>query len=106
MKNSSSLRKPAEILLICVIGIFIALAFKPNFAKLYELRAHQSILKKKLLLEEKRNYSLQKEYNGLSNDPEYIERVAREKLGWCRPTETVYRFQTKPPDNKTSNSSK
>lgn len=102
MKRQLSQSAWVAYFLVCAFGILIVIAFKPNFSELRELRAHYSLARQRLFLEEKKNYSLQKEFNGLSNDPEYIEEVAREKLGWCRPTETVYRFQTRPPVNKTS----
>jgi uncharacterized membrane protein len=80
-------------LVIFCIGFIIFISFRPNFNKLYALKSHYSFSKQRLLLEEKRNTSLQKQYNGLSSDPECIEEIAREKLGWSRPTETVIRFQ-------------
>lgn len=94
MKKNTSIPNLFVYFLVFSLGVFLIIAFRPNFAKLYELRTHLSKLKQKLLLEEKRNYFLKKDFNGLSNDPDYIEKIAREKLGWCRPTETVYRFQT------------
>lgn len=69
------------------------IAFTPNFKKLDELQTHHSLLRQKQLLEEKRSYKLKQELNGLKTNPEWIEKVAREKLGWCSPDETVYRFQ-------------
>ena len=77
-----------------ILGAVLLVTFSPNFRKLLRLRADYARLKQKLLLEEKRNYLLKKEFNGLSNDAGYIEKVAREKLGWCHPRETVYRFPT------------
>jgi len=91
-------------LLIFGIGLIIFISFKPNFDKLYTLKEYHSFAKQNLLLEEKRNTVLQKEYNGLSSDPNYIEEVAREKLGWCRPTETVIRFQNQLQTKKSSDS--
>lgn len=79
-------------LLIIGFGAAILFAFIPNFTKLSKLDIQYSQLQKQLQLEEKKNISLKKEYNGLSNNPDYIEKVAREKLGWSRPNETVYRF--------------
>lgn len=97
MKKNTPLPKILGYLLIGCFGALLVIAFRPNFAKLYELKTHLSRLTQKLILEEKKNYFLKNEFNGLSNDAEYTERVAREKLGWCRPTETVYRFQTRTP---------
>lgn len=90
-------------LVVFGIGLIIFISFKPNFDKLYTLRQHYAFAKQMLFLEEKRNTSLQKEYNGLSSDPDYIEEIAREKLGWCRPTETVIRFQSQLQTKKSSN---
>lgn len=98
MKKRTPISTLISYVLMSILGIFIVISFRPNFEKIYELRTHLSLMKQKLLLEEKRNYFLKKEFNGLSNDPKYIEEVAREKLGWCRPTETVYRFQTHTPN--------
>lgn len=98
MKRQPSTQKLISYSIVCGLGILIIIAFRPNFMTLYEMKTHYYHLKQKLILEEKRNYFLKKEFNGLSNDPSYIEKVAREKLGWCRPTETVYRFQTHPSD--------
>lgn len=96
MRKQLDIKRLLSYFFAGVLGIFIIITFRPNFAKLQELKTHLSHLKQKLILEEKKNYFLKKESNGLSNDAEYIEKVAREKLGWCRPTETVYRFQTRP----------
>lgn len=106
MKKHSFIPNLIIYILISGFGIFLVIVFCPNFAKIYQLQAHHSRMKQKLFLEEKRNYFLKKEFNGLSNDPNYIERIAREKLGWCRPTETVYRFQTNPDKLGSSDSNK
>lgn len=106
MKKTLSVTKIFGCILIIGMGFIIIISFTPNFAKLYEIQAHYSFLKQKLLLEEKVNSFLKTESNGLSNDPYYIEKVAREKLGWCHPAETVYHFQTTLPNNSSSDSAK
>ena len=35
----------------------------------------------------------------LQNDPKAIERIAREKLGWCREDEKIYHFHTMAPED-------
>ena len=94
MKRQFSLKKLIQILIICSMGIGLTIAFKPNYIKLHELQTHYSHLKQKLFLEEKRSQQLKRELNGLTNNPDWIEKVAREKLGWCSLKETIYRFQT------------
>jgi cell division protein FtsB len=37
---------------------------------------------------------LQLQLNALRNDPKTVERLAREKLGYAKPDETVVRFET------------
>src|SRR5665213_2120560 len=44
--------------------------------------------------QKKNSQQLQTELNALRNDPQTVERLAREKLGYARPDETVIRFQT------------
>jgi cell division protein FtsB len=36
--------------------------------------------------------------DSLNNDPKAVERLAREKLGYARPDETVIRFEESPPN--------
>ncbi len=38
------------------------------------------------------NDRLRREINDLKTDPQAVERVARDKFGWCMPTEKVYDF--------------
>jgi len=101
MKTHTPFSKLAAILVMCGLGFLIISAFRPNFSKLLELQTLLSVAKQKLVLEEKRNACLKEEFDGLSSDPVYIEKVAREKLGWCRPTETVVRFSKNSSINNT-----
>ena len=96
MKRRSFPVKYIAVALVLLTGILITVVFVPNFSKLYELEKHYSAVSDKLILEEKRNLYLKEEFDGLSNNPDYIEKVAREKLGWCRSSETVYRFPNTP----------
>jgi len=40
--------------------------------------------------------SLEREIQALRTDPDAVERVAREKFGWCRDNEKVYHFDPLP----------
>lgn len=44
--------------------------------------------------EEERARNLEASIRALGNDPKTIERVAREKLGYAKPGETMIRFET------------
>jgi cell division protein FtsB len=37
------------------------------------------------------------QFNALRNDPKTVERLARERLGYARTDETVFRFETNSP---------
>ena len=49
-------------------------------------------LKQRILDYEAENEHLRAEIHKLQTDPRAIERVAREKFGWCRPNEKIYDF--------------
>lgn len=55
-----------------------------------ELQAKQAALQK----EEETNARLKKEIELLKKDPEYVEKVVRDKLGYGREGETIYRFDS------------
>ena len=55
-----------------------------------ELEAKQVALQK----EEELNAKLKREIDLLRKDPEYVEKVARDKLGFGRDGETIYRFES------------
>src|SRR5262249_34127270 len=42
---------------------------------------------------QRENEKLQQHLRGLANDDAYIEKLARERLGWIKPGETVYRVR-------------
>jgi cell division protein FtsB len=50
-------------------------------------------LQRELQKESEKSKELQMQINDLRNDPKTIERLAREKLGYARPDETVVRFE-------------
>jgi cell division protein FtsB len=43
--------------------------------------------------EQKKTEQLQSQIDALRNDPKTVERLAREKLGYAKPDETVIRFE-------------
>lgn len=55
-----------------------------------ELESKQVALQK----EEETNAKLKREIDLLKKDPEYVEKVARDKLGYGRDGETIYRFES------------
>lgn len=79
-----------RITYIAIIGIFIVAAvFLPGFSKLQKLREKNRNLERRIEILTKANEELKKEEEKLENDPSYVEKVAREKLGLTRKDEIV-----------------
>ena len=72
------------------IGILvIVLIFLPGFSKLQRLRKKNRNLEKRIEILTRANEELKKQKEKLENDPSYVEKVAREKLGLTRKDEIV-----------------
>ena len=66
----------------------------PNYLQCQSLRGELAE-KEKLAAEQQREImQLKQEIEGLRKDPRSIERVAREKFGWCRDNEKIYHFDS------------
>jgi len=50
-------------------------------------------LELQLQVEQQKSQQLQNEISAFQNDPKTVERLAREKLGYARPDETVIYFE-------------
>lgn len=72
------------------VGILLVLFF-PGYAKMQELRQKNKELELNLKKLKAENLALSQEKEKLEKDPEYLERVAREKLGIVRKGEIVYK---------------
>ena len=71
-------------------GILLVLFF-PGYAKMQELRQKNRELEATIKKLEKENLAINQEKERLENDPDYLEKVAREKLGIVRKGEDIYR---------------
>ena len=65
---------------------------KTGFITLYRMRKETMALEHQVALEELRKDSLELVKKRLQSDPEYIERVAREELGYCHEDETLLKI--------------
>lgn len=72
-------------------GIFLVIFF-PGFARIQELRQKNKELGQNIKKLEAENLALKQEKEKLEKDPEYLESVAREKLGIVKKGEIVYKF--------------
>ena len=75
-------------------GIFLVLltvVFLPGYSRLKKLRRENNELQKRIKLLEEHNDVLKEEISSFQQDPEYIEKKAREKLGVIKKGEIIYR---------------
>ena len=87
-----------------IIIFILFLIFLPGFAKLQELKQKFSDGEEKIRKTQRENAILEEEITQLKNSPEYLEIVAREKMGVVRKGETVLKFVPEDaPDNVTGN---
>ena len=77
-------------LIYTAIAVFVFGAiFLPGFSKLQELKEENRNLGKRVEILKRANKELREEKERLENDPTYIEKVAREKLGMARKGEII-----------------
>jgi len=82
------MRKQTLILsLFYLIAVALTFCFYQNSNALRELRRHKWQLQQEIRLIEARTADLRHQIDALKNDPYYIEKAAREELGWAHATE-------------------
>ncbi|HZT21400.1 MAG TPA: septum formation initiator family protein [Verrucomicrobiae bacterium] len=79
-------------LVVLAIVLLIGLSYLPLIHENERMRAEIDRLDAQLQAEEQKSQQLQGEIEALRNDPQAVERLAREKLGYARPDETVIHF--------------
>ena len=89
----SILTKVAVGLVIVAFLLLIGMKFLPLLQQNERMRADILHLQTQLQIEEAKLKQLQAQIDELRNDPNAVERLAREKLGYARPGETVIRFE-------------
>ena len=83
-----------RIILLLLLAAVAWILFAPG-AGLVSLIGHRGDLKQleqRITELEKENNSLQAEIDGIQNDPEYLEEVARKEYGLLKKNERVYDF--------------
>ena len=93
----SKLTKIVVGLLVVAILLLIGMCYMPLIQQNERMRADELRLEMELQKETEKSRQLQAQIDALQNDPKTVERLAREKLGYARPDETVIRFETNAP---------
>lgn len=88
------------IIILAIIAGFGLLT--PPYSQISELRREISLLEKIQKEQREEIELLQKEIDALRlNNPKAVEKIAREKFGYCRPGEEVYQVDLeKAPEEK------
>jgi cell division protein FtsB len=89
----STLTKVAVGLVVIAILLLIGMCYLPLIQENARMRADIYRLDGQIQIEEEKDKQLQTEIDALLNDPKTVERLAREKLGYARPDETVIHFE-------------
>ena len=83
-------------LFIAAGAIVVSLWYMPVIKKNEGMRRQMIALEEKIAYEQEVAGQLKTSINSLQTDPDAVERMAREKLGYAKPGETVVRFEGTP----------
>ena len=79
------------IVLACLLGVFYW--YLPVFEQNERLRQRILALENEVKAEEEKQKQLETAIRNLKDDPKTVERLARERLGYAKPGETVFYFE-------------
>lgn len=84
------------VFLLSLITIFLILCsfalFIPKYQKLKASEAALAKLENELAEKKAESLHLEEQLSGLTNDPDILEKFAREKYGYCREGEIIYTY--------------
>ena len=86
------LTKAVVFLLVIAALLAVAVWYLPLIKQNERMRSEILRLQQNVATEEETARQIKVQIEALRNDPETVERYAREKLGLARPGETVFRF--------------
>jgi len=89
----STLTKFVIGLIVLAVLLLIGMYYLPLIQENTRMRAKILELDQQLETETNQLNRLQAQIDALRNDPKTIERLAREKLGYAKPDETIIRFE-------------
>ena len=75
------------------VATIILLFFLPSFTMMQDHRQKNLEYEKKIVELQRRNDELKEEKQRLIEDPVYLERVARERMGLVRDGEKIYKME-------------
>lgn len=85
--------------LAVILLFFIGYAFYPPIRKAHELQATIARKEEENRLKTEMLEHLRRKQERLLNDPRFVEKIAREELGYAKPGELVFKFTDDEPTN-------
>jgi cell division protein FtsB len=95
----SKLTKVVVGLVVLAVLLLIGLCYLPVIRQNEQLRRQILFDQVQIETEQANAKRLQAQVDALLHDQKTVERLAREKLGYARPDETVIRFESPPTNN-------
>ena len=90
----SKLTKIVVGLIVLAALLLIGMCYLPLIQENARMRAEILKLDQQIKTETNQLNQIQAQIDALQNDPKTVERLAREKLGYARPDETVIHFES------------
>lgn len=87
------LTRVVVFLLLLAVAVAVGFWYLPLIQQNERMRKHILELQTQIKQEEETSRQLRATVDALVRDPKAVERLAREKLGYARPGETVVRFE-------------
>ena len=89
-----SIFKRVQILLVAILSVLaLSTAFLPKIKERMALLQKREDLLSKISEMEKEIEELRKREIALQSNPHYVEKLARNKLGYSKPNEIIYKFE-------------
>jgi len=92
----SALTKIVVSLVVLAVLLLIGMCYLPLINQNERMRAENLRLETELQKETEKSKQLLSQIDALKNDPQTVERMAREKLGYAKTDETVVLFTNSP----------
>ena len=80
-----------NVLFLFVVLAVVFVVYLPSYMQMQDLRNRNIAFEKRIHDLEEENLRIAEEQDRLKNDPEYFERVARERMGLIKDGEVVYK---------------
>ncbi len=88
------MEKKRLIFFIISFLIIFGVIFFPGYTQLQKLQEENAEHKKRIQFLQEHNDVLEEELDNMKEDPDYVERKAREKLGIVKKGEVIYRSKS------------